>query len=92
MNDIEFNVVAQRLKVVAHPQRLKILEILKGGELSVSDIQSKLHMKQSITSQHLNVLKNNRILSSRREGNTVYYFLLIKDFGKIINFVESLAF
>lgn len=65
--------IATVLKAVAHPVRLRIIELLKGGEMCVGDIFSVLGIKQSITSQHLNMMRDKQILRSRREGAKVYY-------------------
>jgi len=81
--------IAEALKIIAHPQRIRILEILKEGELYVSQIQNKLRVKQSITSQHLNAMKSKGILRARREGNTVYYSLQNRNILKIINCIQS---
>lgn len=65
--------IATVLKAVAHPVRLRIIELLKGGEMCVGDIFSALGIKQSITSQHLNMMRDKQVLRSRREGAKVYY-------------------
>ena len=89
MTNINYVDAAAALKVIAHPVRLKIIEALKSKELSVSDIQRKLHMKQSITSQHLTGMRNKNILRSRREGNSVYYSISNKNVLKIIHCIQS---
>ncbi len=61
------------LKIIAHPCRLRIVEILKDGEMGVSKIQAQVKCKQSVTSQHLNKMKNSGILKARRSGNEVFY-------------------
>ncbi len=60
---------------LAHPTRLAIVEILRDGELSVGEIFGRLHMEQSTVSQHLAVLRARRIVTTRREGNQVFYSL-----------------
>lgn len=89
MTVMNYVFAAEALRVVAHPIRLKMIEILKNGEMSVSAIQSALLLKQSITSQHLNIMKNKGILSSRRKGNIVYYSILNTDVVKIISCIRS---
>lgn len=80
--------IAEALKMVAHPDRLKIIDILKKEELSVNEIKDKLEIKQSIVSQHLNNMKNKKILTSRREGNHVYYSIINKEFLNIIECIK----
>jgi len=64
---------ADVLKAVAHPLRLRIVEILESGERSVGEIANALDEKQAITSQQLNLMKDKGVLASRREGAKVYY-------------------
>jgi len=64
---------AKMLKIIAHPCRLRIIDILKKGEQGVSYIQAQVKCKQSVTSQHLNKMKNQGILKARRSGNEVFY-------------------
>ena len=65
--------VAEVLKAVAHPVRLKVVELLEKGEMCVGDIVEALGEKQAITSQHLNMMKDKGVLAARREGSRVYY-------------------
>jgi len=64
---------AEVLKTVGHPIRLRIVESLEKSEKCVGDIAAALRCRQAITSQHLNLMKDKGILSSRREGAKVYY-------------------
>jgi len=66
--------VASMLKAVAHPVRLRILELLElHGEMSVGEIVESLGAKPAITSQQLGLMKDRGVLESRREGNRVFY-------------------
>jgi len=62
-------------KALSNPVRLMIIDILKDGETSVSDLQEKLERQQSNLSQHLAVLRGNGIVKNRREGTTMLYSL-----------------
>lgn len=64
---------AELLKALAHPTRLQILDILKNGEKCVCVIVPELQMEQSNVSRHLNVLKKEGLLTSRKEGLKVFY-------------------
>jgi DNA-binding transcriptional ArsR family regulator len=64
---------AQVLKAVAHPIRLRIIELLESGEKSVTEILTCLGTQQAYTSQQLNILKSKGVLTARRQGNQVYY-------------------
>ncbi len=65
--------IAGMLKIIAHPCRLRIIDILKKGEQGVSYIQAQVNCKQSVTSQHLNKMKNQGVLKASRRGNEVFY-------------------
>lgn len=60
-------------KMFGDPTRLKILSILFQHELCVCDISALLDMNQSAVSHQLSVLRQNRIIKSRRSGKNIYY-------------------
>jgi DNA-binding transcriptional ArsR family regulator len=64
---------AETIKLLGHPERLKIVEVLEAGESTVSDIQAALDLPQAIVSQHLAKLRGLGIVSAQREGIHVYY-------------------
>ncbi len=61
------------LKALAHPTRLGILHHLREGEKTVYELQSLLECTQSNISQHLGIMREREILSTRKESNQVYY-------------------
>ena len=65
--------IADVIKMLGHAERLKILEILEGGEATVSYIQETLGLPQAIVSQHLARMRGHDVVASRRDGNHVYY-------------------
>jgi ArsR family transcriptional regulator len=60
-------------RVLGHPARIRILELLRDGERSVGDLQAALSLDSGGTSQHLAALKRHGLLESRRERTSVYY-------------------
>ena len=64
---------AEFFKALAHPARIKMLELLRVGELSVTALQDKLEIESSSVSQQLAVLRHKNIVESRKAGTTVYY-------------------
>lgn len=70
---------AQLLRVLSHPNRLKIVSLLANGEMCVEEIQEKINCRQCNVSQHLLLLKKIQIVSSKKIGKRVYYFLLPSD-------------
>jgi DNA-binding transcriptional ArsR family regulator len=65
--------VAARFRALAEPARLRILERLLGGELSVNEITEAVGLSQASTSKHLATLHACGFLSRRRAGSTVHY-------------------
>lgn len=69
-----YEVKANLFKGLAHPVRVRILEILiAGDEVPVSSLISDLHIEASHLSQHLSVLRKHRLVSSTRRGSQVFY-------------------
>ncbi len=66
---------AEIIKLLGHPVRLKIVEVLEGGEATVTDIQEQLELEQAIVSQHLAKLRGAGVVAARREGVHVFYQL-----------------
>ncbi len=64
---------AETIKLLGHPERLKIVEILEAGESTVSEIQAELDLPQAIVSQHLAKLRGLGIVAAERNGVHVYY-------------------
>lgn len=62
-------------QTLANPKRLQILNLLKEGELSVGAMVQALGVAKANLSQHLGVMRQKGILTSRREGTTIYYRL-----------------
>ena len=65
--------IAEVLKAMADPTRLKILHCLQNGELCVSDILHEVGGSQANVSKHLSVLRRAGLVSCRREGLNVFY-------------------
>jgi ArsR family transcriptional regulator len=70
-----FELHAQYCKTLANPKRLMILALLGKGEKSVGQIAEAIQAPLSNVSQHLQVLKSQHLVLSRKEGQTVYYRL-----------------
>ena len=62
-----------RFKVISEPSRLKILLALEGGELCVEHITDAVNGNQSAVSHQLKILKDNKVVKSRRNGQNVLY-------------------
>ncbi|MGE0217749.1 ArsR/SmtB family transcription factor [Mycolicibacterium sp.] len=72
-----YEIKANLFKALAHPARIRVLEILSvtGRPTSVSEILEQTEIEPTLLSQHLAVLKRHYVVSSERTGNAVYYQL-----------------
>ena len=66
---------AEFFKALAHPLRIKILEVLAQGDLECNEIQSAIGSEGSTVSQQLMVLRNKNIVVGTKNGNRVIYSL-----------------
>lgn len=64
---------AQLLKLLAHPARLAILALLRGGEHCVCHLESHLRLRQAYISQQLMLLREAGLIQDRRDGWNVFY-------------------
>lgn len=66
--------LAALFKTLSEPVRLRIVYLLlEKGELCVCDLVETLELSQSVVSRHLAYLRNNNLVSTRREGVWIYY-------------------
>lgn len=64
---------ARVLRVLAHPHRLKFVELLMAGRLSVGELADAVDLAPAAVSQHLNHMRAHGILGVERDGRTAYY-------------------
>ena len=62
-------------QVLGHPTRIHIIECLADGELSVGALLQRIGVEPANLSQHLSVLRSQRLVVNRKEGNQVWYSL-----------------
>jgi ArsR family transcriptional regulator, zinc-responsive transcriptional repressor len=67
---------ADTIRVLGHPDRIKIVEVLEGGDATVTEIQDEVGLSQPIASQHLARLRAHGIVESTRDGQHVVYSLV----------------
>ena len=75
------------LKALAHESRLMILCILAEGEKSVSELEDILSLRQPTVSQQLARLRGDGLVSTRRDGKTIYYSLASEEARVIVGAV-----
>lgn len=64
---------AEFFRALGHPTRVRVLELLKDGEMTVGDLQAELGIDSSGASQHLSAMRRQGILEARKESTSVFY-------------------
>ncbi len=86
-----YEVKAGLFKGLAHPLRIHILEVLSAApEASVSEILAVTDLEASHLSQHLAVLRRNRLVTSERRGSLVYYRLAYPQVADLLRVARAL--
>ncbi|MFN3762680.1 MAG: ArsR/SmtB family transcription factor [Anaerolineae bacterium] len=75
MNEDSYEPIIRLFSLLAHPARLRILDVLRCGEACVCHLQAALRAPQPYVSQQLRVLREGGLIACRREGLFVYYRL-----------------
>jgi rhodanese-related sulfurtransferase/DNA-binding transcriptional ArsR family regulator len=86
-----YNGLSKLLKAMSNPYRLEVIEMLSQGEKSVEGIIQATGMSIANASQHLQVMKNNNIVKSRKEGHYVYYSLINDEFLSLYQHIAKYA-
>jgi DNA-binding transcriptional ArsR family regulator len=81
---------ARVLRCIGHPVRLRIIELLDtGGEQTVTAIGEAIGLEQATTSQHLNLMRDKRILSARRDGVNMFYDISDEKVVRVIDCLRA---
>lgn len=75
--------LARRFHALADEKRLRILDLLGGGELCVCDLVAKVGVSQPLLSFHLRILREAGLVSDRRAGRRVHYSLVPQGVGEL---------
>jgi ArsR family transcriptional regulator len=71
-----FEYQAEVIKTIASPKRLEIIDALKSGEKTVTDLVKTLDIPKANVSQHLAVMRHKGVLKTRKKGVNVYYSIV----------------
>ncbi len=80
---------AEFFKTLSHPTRIRILDALRDGELTVRDLQEKLDLEQSTASQHLAALRARELVVARRDGTSVWYRVSDTSIWKLLDIARD---
>ena len=81
--------VADCLKLMAHPVRIRIVELLSKGRFSVGELAENCKIPHNQACEHLRLLKNHGLLTSKREGRVVYYSIASKQIIGLLNCIKN---
>jgi DNA-binding transcriptional ArsR family regulator len=81
---------ADFFRALAHPVRIRILEVLGTGEHSVQELQEALGLEQPVVSQQLAILRAKNIVTPRKVGTTVLYALSDRLITKLLSVAREI--
>lgn len=81
----------QTYKVLTHPTRLAILDLLRDGEQCVCHMEAVFGLRQAHISQHLMVLRDAKLVDDRRDGWNVFYRVIKPEIYKVINAMNTFS-
>ena len=81
---------AHCVKAIAHPLRMSILSMLAEGEKNVQELTKELGTTQSNVSQHLFQMRARNLVTTRREGNMIYYSIVNPKLVKLMELMKEI--
>ena len=88
LDDMTINNITNLLKILGEPSRLKIVIALSNGEMCVQHIVEAVNSNQSAVSHQLRILRENKVIKSRRAGQNIVYSLDDEHIMQIVNLVK----
>lgn len=80
---------AELCKVFSSPTRLELLNLLRDGEMSVTELIKKTRLSQANISQHLSIMKSKGVVVPRRQGKNIHYGLANPKIVKAFDIIRS---
>lgn len=91
VNEDQLESAGEIIRALAHPLRLKIINFIdKNPATNVNNIYNSLQLEQSITSQHLRILRLANLVNSDRDGKEIRYSVNIEKIKKITEAIKGL--
>lgn len=81
---------ADFFKTLSHPMRIRVLELLREREHSVGELLRELDVEASNLSQQLAILRRAGLVTTRKEGSTVYYSLVSDQIADLMGIARSI--
>ena len=80
---VDLSAVTRQFRALSDETRLRIVDLLRGGERCVCELTDELELGQSLLSFHLKTLKDAGLVTDRREGRWAYYALNAEAFAQL---------
>jgi DNA-binding transcriptional ArsR family regulator len=80
---------AQCLRTLAHPHRLRMVQMMLAGEYTVGELAEACGVASHVASEHLRLMKHCGLLSSERDGRRTYYRVAEPHLASILGCIES---
>jgi len=84
-----FGHAAECLKALAHPARLRMVQLLLGGRYTVGELAEDCDILNNVASEHLRLMQRCGFLTSQREGRKVFYEVAEPHLADIMKCIES---
>jgi len=79
-----YQLKAEFFKTLGHPTRIRVLELLSGREHSVGEMLAEVAIEATNLSQHLAVLRRAGLVTTRKEGSSVFYSLTSQEVAELL--------
>lgn len=89
LSDEAFQQAAECLKVLAHPHRLKMVQMLLHGDYTVGELAEACGIQSHMASEHLRLMQRCQFLEGERDGRSIYYHVIEPHLEQIMGCIES---
>jgi DNA-binding transcriptional ArsR family regulator len=90
MQETIYTLYAEVCKALAHPARIKILDLLRAGERCVCELAPLVGISDSNLSQHLAILRKSGLVETRREGHSIFYGVRDRRIFQVIELLKEI--
>ena len=88
IDEVTLSRAAECLRIIAHPHRLRLIELLLQGEHSVGELAEICELAPAVTSEHLRLMQRMGLLNSQRDGKYIFYYVTEPHLEKIMDCVR----
>lgn len=88
----QLELISDFFTIFTNPKRIQILQLLRDGELTVSEIAEKTGLSQPTVSQHLKILRDKHIVTVKRIGNKCYYTVEDGRIYQVCDLIKGIIF